>query len=154
MLTNNFFFGRGYLGKEPDLKYSAAGKPYLIFTIACQRAGGKSKEGERPQSDWVNCICFGKVAEEIGLQAQRGSVIAVFGSLQTNNYVDKGGNQRHSLQVLVDMAYVLKNYKFDDDGSTYANVSLPKNPQTPASNTGGYVDELDAEITAEDFPFF
>lgn len=131
MLTNNFYFGRGYLGKEPDLKYSAAGKPYLIFTIACQRST-KQKNEERPGTDWIACICFGKVAEEIGLQAQKGSVIAVFGSLQTNNYVDK----------------------VDDDGSTYANVTLPKNPQTPASNTGGYVDELDAEITAEDFPFF
>ena len=153
MLTNNFFFARGYLGKEPDLKYSAAGKPYLIFTIACQR-NTKQKNEERPGTDWIGCICFGKVAEEIGLQAQKGSVIAVFGSLQTNSYVDKTGNQHRNIQVLVDQAYVLKNYKVDDDGSTYANVTLPKNPQTPASNTGGYVDELDSEITADDFPFF
>ena len=151
MAFNNFFYGRGVLGKDPELKYSAAGKPYLSFSFAAPRTA-KQKDG-KSVSDWIDCICFGSVAEEIGLQGQKGSIVAVFGSLQNNNWVDKMGQKRKSQQVLVDQGYVLKNYKAEE-GGIYANVSLPKNPQTPASNTGGYVDELDPTITAEDFPFF
>ena len=85
----------GNLVKDPDLKY-ASGKDMGIsrFTIAV----GRRKKGE---TDFINCVSFGKQAEVIAQYFQKGDKIAIVGHIQTGSY-EKDGKKVYTTDIIVD----------------------------------------------------
>ena len=92
----------GRLTKDVDLRYSEGEKQTAIarFTIAVDR-GKKDANGNR-QSDFPNCIAFGSTAENIQRFFQKGSRLAVSGSLQTGKYQNREGQTVYTTDVVVD----------------------------------------------------
>ena len=72
------------------------------FTIAVERSYAKA--GEQRQADFIDCVAWRQSAEAITKYFQKGSMIAVTGSVQTRNYEDKNGNKRKAVEVIVDSA--------------------------------------------------
>ena len=85
----------GNLVKDPDLKY-ASGKDMGIsrFTIAV----GRIKKGE---TDFINCVSFGKQAEVIAQYFQKGDKIAIVGHIQTGSY-ERDGKKVYTTDIIVD----------------------------------------------------
>lgn len=69
----------GRLTRDPDLRYSEAGKPWCSFGIANSR-----KWGGKEETAFVNCVCFGQVAEYVGEHIRKGRPVIVEGRIQTN----------------------------------------------------------------------
>ena len=92
----------GRLTKDVDLRYSQGEKQTAIarFSLAVDR-GRKDADGNR-QSDFPNCIAFGSTAENIQRFFQKGSRIAVSGSLQTGKYQNSEGQTVYTTDVIVD----------------------------------------------------
>lgn len=88
----------GRLVADPELRTTTQGTNVCIFRIACER--NYSKPGEQRQADFVDIVAWGKTAEFICKFFQKGSMIAVEGSLQTRNYQDKQGNKRTAVEVV------------------------------------------------------
>lgn len=88
----------GRLVADPKLRTTQQGTNVCTFRIACERS--YSKPGEQRQADFVDIVAWGKTAEFICKFFQKGSLIAVEGSLQTRNYQDKQGNKRTAVEVL------------------------------------------------------
>lgn len=78
----------GRLVADPELRTTPAGVNVCRFRIACDR--NFANPGEQRQAEFV-CRYF-----------QKGSLIAIQGRLQTNNYQDKNGNNRTSVAVVAD----------------------------------------------------
>lgn len=93
----------GRLTKDVDLRYNDNGEKRTAiarFSIAVDR-GRKDADGNS-QSDFPNCAAFGKTAENIERFFQKGSKIAVEGSLQTGKYQNKDGQTIYTTDVIVD----------------------------------------------------
>ena len=64
------------------------------FTLAVDRSFGED------ETDFFNCVSFGKQAEFVEKYLKKGIKVLVTGSLQTNSYEDKNGNKVNSIQIV------------------------------------------------------
>lgn len=85
----------GYLGRDPELSYSTAGKPLARTSLAVSR--GKAN-GKDMGTDWIDLVFFGKTAEAVCEYTKKGDPLLVEGSLRINNY-EKDGEKRRSTSV-------------------------------------------------------
>ena len=88
-------YGLGRLTRELELKSSTSGTSYLTNSIACDRKYGEKK------TDFYQIKAFGKLAESMDKYLRKGSRILVEGDLQTDEYVDKTGNKKQSVSIVV-----------------------------------------------------
>lgn len=91
----------GRVGHTPELKVSAAGKPWMTLRLATNRRE-RNAVGEFVQrADWHDLRLFGKNAEQIAASAAQGSLLSVRGQLVYDNWQDDDGNARRTARVLV-----------------------------------------------------
>lgn len=110
MLNNVTLMGR--LAAQPELRTTTSGVSVCSFTVACNR--NFAKPGEDAQTDWVDCVAWRQTAEFISKYFNKGSMIAIVGSLQTRNYEDKQGNKRKATEVVVSNAYFAESKRSND----------------------------------------
>lgn len=119
----------GRLTKDPELKYSQAGKAYCRFTVAVNRDFNKE------EADFINCLAFGKTAETIAEWLGKGRRIALQGRIQTGSYQNSNGDTVYATEVVAD------RFEFVDS----AKSETSKNQSY--SNNDDVLDDND------DFPF-
>lgn len=80
----------GNLGSDPVLRKTPSGNPVLNFTIAVDRRSYKTdSSGNKILSkdvDWVPCVVWNAKAEACAEYLQKGSKVAVTGSLRQRSY--------------------------------------------------------------------
>ncbi len=89
----------GYLGKDPEAKYLPDGTAIATFSVASTEKR-KDRNGETQDNTvWFRCNAFGKLAEVCIQYLGKGSQVYLEGRLSIQQYADKDGNQRTSLDV-------------------------------------------------------
>lgn len=91
MLNRVILIGRAT--REPELRYSPAGKPVTKFTVACNRTGGDV-------ADFIPVVCFDKLAENAANYIAKGMLIAVEGRWQTGSYENNEGKKIYTNDCL------------------------------------------------------
>ena len=123
MINNVVLMGR--ICHKPELKNTQSGVEVLSFTIAVERKF--NKKGEERETDFIDCQAWRQTAVFISTYFDKGSMIAVTGSLQTRNYEDKNGNKRKAFEVVVDNASFCGG-KSDSGNSTAPAAAKASNP--------------------------
>lgn len=88
----------GRLVYDPELKTTPQGTSVCSFRIACDRS--YTTKGQQRQADFIDVVAWRQSAEFVSKYFQKGSMIAIEGSLQTRQYQDKQGNNRTAVEVL------------------------------------------------------
>lgn len=88
----------GRLVYDPELKTTPQGTSVCSFRIACDRS--YTQKGQQRQADFIDVVAWRQSAEFVSKYFQKGSMIAIEGSLQTRQYQDKQGNNRTAVEVL------------------------------------------------------
>jgi single-strand DNA-binding protein len=88
----------GRLTYDPELRTTPSGVSVLRFQIAVDR--NYQRQGTERQADFIDCVAWRQTAEFISRYFHKGSMIAVEGSIQTQNYTDKNNQQRKSVEVV------------------------------------------------------
>lgn len=90
----------GRLVHDPELKNTNGGNAVTSFAIAVER----NRAGQDGQKvvDYIDVVCWRKTAEFVCNYFQKGSWIAVNGSLQTRTYEDRDGKKRKVFEVVAD----------------------------------------------------
>lgn len=89
----------GRLTYDPELKHTAAGKPYTRFGIANTRHF-KGSDGERREDTaFINGTIWGTAAEWMAERLKKGRPVLVEGSLKSNEWEDKDGKKRRDLTI-------------------------------------------------------
>lgn len=83
----------GNMTRDPELRRTGTGKAVTNFTLALNRYNND-------EADFVDCVCWEKIAENTAQYCHKGSKVAVEGSIQTGSYVDKDGHNRKTVNVL------------------------------------------------------
>lgn len=95
----------GRLVRDPEVRYTQAENPMAVsrYTLAIDRRGIKKKEGDqKPETDFINCIAFGKSGDFAEKYFHRGLRVLVSGRIQTGSYVNKDGNKVYTTDVIVE----------------------------------------------------
>lgn len=85
----------GRITKDLELK-QAGNANKCDFTIAVDRKF--AKEGQQ-KTDFINCVCWGKVAENLVNHQGKGKLIAVNGELNIDQYQNAEGENRTFTKV-------------------------------------------------------
>lgn len=123
------------------------------FRIACDR--NFAKPSEQRQADFVDIVAWRQQAEFVCRYFQKGSLVAINGRLQTNNYQDKTGANRTSVAVVADninFAGSKGTSKPVDEGGEAAPRSEAWPKADPPANYGG-VDDFSVIDDSDDLPF-
>ena len=109
----NKVFLIGNLTRDPELSSTPSGVSVVRFDIAVNRPYADGN-GER-QADFFNSSAWRGLAESIGRYCQKGSKVAVTGSVQVRNYEDNRGNRRTAVDIIVqDCEFLTQKEKRDD----------------------------------------
>ena len=79
----------GYLGKDPESKFTPTGKKVAHFSIAVTQRW-KSQGENREQTEWVNIEAWDRLGEICQEYLRKGSLVYIEGRLKTDKYEDKG----------------------------------------------------------------
>lgn len=107
----------GRLTKVPELRYTANNKPVANFTIAVNRIGQDS-------ADFINCVVWNNPAENLCKYQDKGSQIAIAGSLRVDQYQDSNGDNRYKTYVLASNIEYLDSKK-KDSAETQSDTQDP-----------------------------
>ena len=109
----------GRLTKDPQLRFAAgSGKGVCRFTVAINR------QFKRDESDFINCVAFGKPGETISEHFAKGNRIALTGNIRTGSYEAQDGTRRYTTDVVVESFEFIeaKNSTSSNDDSFGAGI--------------------------------
>lgn len=106
MLNKCTFIGR--LGKDPDSKYTAAGKAVTSVSLAVS----EKYKGEET-TEWINLVFFETLAEVAIAYLKKGSLVYVECKQKTEKWTDKNGQDRYKTVHIVREMKMLSSSKPD-----------------------------------------
>ena len=122
----------GRITADPELRMSTSNVPVMGFTIAVNKP--KKKDGTQ-EANFIDCVAFNKTAEFINKYFKKGSLIIVFGQINTGTY-EKDGKKFKSTKIIVD------EVQFGESKKETAS------PDIPAADFFSDIRDMD-----EDLPF-
>ncbi len=130
----------GYLGRDPEVKYSAQGTAITQFSVATTERW-KDKSGElQEHTEWFAIKAFGRRAEIIGDYLHKGARVYIEGRKRTESWDDKQTGGKH----FRDLVYVDKLEFLDSKSNGNGNSDGQRQPEDVAE---------ESPITDSDIPF-
>ncbi len=90
----------GNLGNNPEIKTFDNGNKLAKFSMATKEEFTTRSGEKASNTQWHFVTAWGKVAEKIESELQKGSFVSVEGRLVTRNYIDKNGQKKYVTEVV------------------------------------------------------
>lgn len=132
----------GNLTRDPELRFTPAGKPVARFGMAVNRSPYTNDQGEKIEGvDYFNVVVFGRQAETTHQYLKKGRGVAIDGRLRSRSWETEDGQKRYAVEVNA------QNVQF-----------LPRTGEAPAEAASETASEyVDVEVPpiegGEDFPW-
>ena len=137
MINNVVLIGR--LTRDVDLRYTSQNQAVGQFTLAVNR-NFKNQNGEY-DADFINCVIWGKSAENFANWTKKGNLVGITGRVQTRNYENQQRQRVYVTEV------VAENFQLLEKRDNSANQNSMAE-QMPPSFAGDPMD-----IKDDDLPF-
>ena len=151
----------GRLVYEPELKTTQNGTNVCSFRIAVDRSF--TRQGEERKADFIDVTAWRQTAEFVSKYFQKGSMIAIEGSLQTTSYQDKNGNNRTAFEIVANnINFAGPKNSNAGGGANYQNSAPSYQNAAPArpaaveaapSYSAGNADDFAVIDDSDDLPF-
>ncbi len=98
----------GNLGRDPELRYTPQGTPVCSFSLATNERRKDRTTGENNDiTTWFRVTLWGRQAETASQYLQRGRPVYIEGRLRVEEWTDRDGKPRHTLEVhATDMQFI------------------------------------------------
>ena len=160
MLNKAILMGR--LTRDPELRHTQSNMAVCSFSLAIDR-GRKDQNGER-QTDFIDCVAWGRQAEFVAQWFTKGSMAIVVGRIQSRRWQDQNGNNRTAVEVVANnINFAGPKSSNAGGGANYQNNSAPAYqnaaPARPAaveaapSYSAGNADDFAVIDDSDDLPF-
>ena len=101
MLNKTVLMGR--LTSAPELKQTQGGTSVCSFALAVARS--YARQGEQPETDFIDIVAWGKTAEFVCKYFGKGQLIALSGRIQTRMWTDRNDNKRKAVEVVAEEVF-------------------------------------------------
>ena len=129
----------GRVGRDPELRYSKAGKAVMSFSLATDRGGKDSP------TDWHN-ITVWQPSDYLQEAIKKGTTLLVSGSLRYEQWEDRDGNKRYRAVVV---AHSVTLVNTNGNGSKASSTNASK----PAATKPAPEPEPEPALDPDDIPF-
>lgn len=118
MLNRVVLIGR--LTRQPELRITPSSVSVTTFTLAVDR---KPNQAGQKETDFIDVVVFGKLAEITCKYMDKGRLVAVEGRLQTRSFETKDGQKRKVFEIVGDnIQFLSPKPKKDDSQESPADV--------------------------------
>ena len=131
----------GNLGRDPELRYTPQGTPVCSFTVATNEKR-KDKAGEAQDfTTWFRVTLWGRQAETASQYLTKGRPVYIEGRLRLEEWTDRDGKQRYTLEVHATDMQFIGGGRGDD--APYSGGKAAPADRAPA----------EADLSDDDIPF-
>lgn len=136
MLNRALLVGR--LTRDPELRRTSNGKAVTSFNLAVER----NFKSDDQEADFINCVCWRKIAENTERYCSKGSLVSVDGRIQTRNYENNQGQKVYVTEVIADSVQFINTRKENQTAP-----QAPVNSQAPVNNyaSNGLIHQFEDE---------
>ena len=135
----------GFLGRDPEVRYTADGKAIANLAVATSEPYKERETGQRlKHTEWHRIVLFGRQAEVAKEFLKKGSLVYIEGRLRTRKW-QKGGEDRYSTEIVGTELTLLDRRSSGE--SERSNGAVPEEP----SAASPHEDEFDEAFG--DIPF-
>jgi len=137
----------GNLGADPELKYTADGKPRLEMRVATNERRKAAGGDWEDKTTWYRVIMFGERSVKLAEWLRKGRKVYAEGRLQVDMYDSKEGEKRVALDILASEVVIV-------DRNPDADPSAPRAPRSSAPGQGAPEESnQSAPSDLDDLPF-
>lgn len=150
----------GNLTRDPELRQTPTGQNVTSFSLALNRAY-KNASGEwQEATDYIDCVCWGPLAERVAQYLSKGRRCLVQGRLQSRSW-EQDGNKRSKVEVLANDVTFLDSRGAgggdENSGSDTGPSASSTDKPTPTKKTKKddvVIEDIgDEPINLDDIPF-
>ncbi len=141
----------GNLGRDPETRVNANKTFIANFSIAVNNQR-KAATGEQvKKADWYNITATGKQAQILAEYARKGDPLLVEGKQTFSEWTDRDGNQRKSIDILVqDFRFLGMGGSRNDEGQAAPEAASNQIPDDIREALATIPDNLD--FSGDNFP--
>jgi len=128
----------GNLGRDPELRYTPQGTAVCNFSMATTEKR-RDKSGEyQDVTTWFRVTVWDKKAEVAAKYLQKGSQVYIEGRLKLDEWTDRDGKTRTTLDVTATDMQFIGSAAGRDSGSYSGDMddSMPEAPKTTSAAVG------------------
>jgi len=140
----------GNLTRDPELRYTPQGTPVCTFGLATNRSWTPSAGGERQEeTEFHRIVSWNKLAELCSELLFKGRKVFVEGRLQTRNWTDAQGQERTTVEIVIDNMIVLDSKRRDGQPASGGQYQQSGGYQAAATDEPKVVATDDQAATTE-----
>ena len=121
----------GNIGKDFELRKTAAGSSIANLTLATTRRYKDGQGQQQEETEWHSVVFFGKTAEIASQYLHKGSSVYIEGRLHTRKYTDKQGIERYETDIIGETLQFLDSKKSTGE-SNVRSTNVRKAPADDA----------------------
>lgn len=139
----------GRMTRDPELRKTAGGASVTNFTLALNR-NFNSQDGQT--ADYINCVVWNKIAENVAKYCSKGSLVGVDGKLRSRTYDDNSGRKVYVVEVLCDSVQFLDTRNSRNNQEQQKQNVFEQNKDNFYDNTNNNIDlESDFDNSMDTF---
>lgn len=138
----------GNLGRDPEVRMIDNNRKVTSFSLATNKTYTNSRGEKVEKTEWFRISAWNKLADISENYLKKGSLVYVEGELSTNEYTDKEGKPRFSLEVMVRDLTLLPSGR-DDQSQPGSSHPAADTSASPASSNSGSSFEKPAQTPAQ-----
>lgn len=90
----------GNLGRDPEVRYTAAGKAVATFTIATSFSWRDQNGNDQEKTEWHRIVAWGRLGEICGEYLSKGRRVYLEGRIQSRDWEDQDGRKRTTVEIV------------------------------------------------------
>ncbi len=138
----------GRFTRDPEQRMMSNQTEFSRFSLACQ-SSFVNKNGER-ETEFINCVAFGKTAETINRYCKKGAMIVAQGRIKNSSYDAQDGTKRYTTDVVIENFEFVGGAQNKNEQAQVQNTPVSQ-PVTVSDPYSDFANEV--TISADDLPF-
>jgi single-strand DNA-binding protein len=144
----------GNLGRDPELRYTPQGTPVCSFSLATNERRKDRNTGENNDiTTWFRVTLWGRQAEVASQYLTRGKSVYIEGRLRVEEYTDRDGKPRHSLEVNATDMQFIGGARGEDAGAPPAKAAAAQGESAQGESAQGESAPEPTDLSDDDIPF-
>ncbi len=127
----------GNLTRDPELRYTPQGTPVCTFGLATNRSWQPTNGERQEETEFHRIVAWNKLAELCSELLFKGRKVYVEGRLQTRNWTDAQGQERTTVEIVIENMIVLDSKRKDGMSAGGEEEYIPEEAPAPAAEETG-----------------
>lgn len=135
----------GRMTRDPELRRTGSGAAVTSFTLALNR-NFNSADGQ--QADYIPCVVWNKVAENVEKYCSKGSLVGVEGRLRSRTYDNAQGQKVYVVEVVCDSVQFLETRAARERNEQQQPMGMAQ-PEPQGQTNNNFYDMKTVELEKE-----